>query len=89
MVGRTEIEEGQGGAGDPLVVYPRRWKLALLALAALAFVFLGLWIGGLFGRAQASIGIVIVTTYVGVPFFISSHRISPAPIAEALSYIPS
>lgn len=63
------ITGNQGGTEDRLVIYPRRWKLALLALGALAFVFTGLWIGGLFGGPKAGLGMVVVATYVGVPVF--------------------
>jgi hypothetical protein len=40
--------------GEPLVLYPRRWKLALFALGALAFVMAGLAIRGAFGSFTAS-----------------------------------
>lgn len=36
------------------VAYPSRWRIALLALAAAAFVALGLWMGGAFGSSPVS-----------------------------------
>lgn len=59
----------QTGAEDRLVIYPSRGKLALLALGALAFVVAGLWLGGVFGDMDLSQGLVVITTYIGVPFF--------------------
>lgn len=63
----AKVENGQGGTQDPLVVYPRRWKLALFALGALLFVVAGLVIG-LAAGWRPNVVIVLVT-YLGVPFF--------------------
>lgn len=57
------------GAGGRLVVYPSRAKLVLYALGALAFVIAGLWLGGFIGDMDLPFGLVVITTYIGVPFF--------------------
>ena len=49
------------------MVYPRRWKMALLACGALGFVLAGLVIGYAAGwRPNLA---TAIATYVGVPFF--------------------
>jgi hypothetical protein len=61
------VEKSQGGTQDRLVVYPRRWKMALLACGALGFVLAGLVIGYAAGwRPNLA---TAIATYVGVPFF--------------------
>jgi hypothetical protein len=39
---------------DDFVVYPSRWKIALILSGGLVFVGLGLWMGGVFGPPPAS-----------------------------------
>jgi hypothetical protein len=57
-----------GPTEDRIIVYPSRWKLVLLALGSLVFVFLcALIVLGWFG-ADFSL-LVLVAAYVGVPFF--------------------
>ncbi len=69
MAGGGVLDSGPGVGEPAFVVYPRRWKLALFASGSLAFVLAGLWIGGVFGGARRSTAIIVVATYVGVPFF--------------------
>jgi hypothetical protein len=63
----NEHDERMGAAEARLVVYPRRGKLALLALGALAFVISGLVIGA--AASWRPYPVTVVATYVGVPFF--------------------
>jgi len=63
----AKVETGRGGTQDRLVVYPRRWKLALLACGALAFVLAGLVIGYAAGWRPSVL--TVVATYAAVPFF--------------------
>lgn len=67
MEGGAEVGAGRGGTGDRLVVYPRRWKLALLACGALGFVLAGLVIG--YAAGWRPNPVTAVATYVAVPFF--------------------
>lgn len=52
-----------------LVVYPRRVKMALVLLGAIAFVVLGIWIATPGIAAKVAPWKVLLASYVGVPFF--------------------
>lgn len=54
---------------DQYVIYPSRWRLILLALGALVFVGLGLVLGGIGTDEQLEGFLLVITTYIGVPFF--------------------
>lgn len=55
-----------------LVVYPKRTKLMLLFLGSLGFVVAGIWIWTLGEAGRLAGWRVIVSAYVGVPFFASA-----------------
>lgn len=62
------------GTEQSLVVYPRRWKLAQMALGASALVLVGLFIVFFSEVIEVRAGIIIiivayVVAYIGVPFF--------------------
>ena len=67
--GMSSSSAVQTSAEGRLVVYPSRVKLVLLALGALVFIVAGLWLGGVFGDLDLPLGLVVITTYIGVPFF--------------------
>lgn len=58
-----------GAAEGQLVIYPRRWKLLLFAMGALAFVLGAFWIGGFLGEVYTNPAVAAIATYAGIPFF--------------------
>lgn len=61
------VERERKETTDPIVIYPRRWKLVLFACGALGFTLAGLAIG--LASDWRTTPTVVVATYIGVPFF--------------------